>query len=77
MKTFYKQNSYLLTAIFFLNGCINAQQQNVNLPVQEKLYYRIQEGGQILVNIDRKTPLEILINKLDENWKLLETGKGY
>jgi hypothetical protein len=35
------------------------------------------EGGGIKMKIDSITPLNKLIEKLNENWSFLETGKGY
>lgn len=35
------------------------------------------EGGGIRMKIDSTTPLSKLIDKLNDNWHFLETGKGY
>ena len=40
-------------------------------------YYRAQEGGEVLVPIDKTTSLDDLIKRLGGKWELLETGKGY
>src|SRR5687768_14009231 len=35
------------------------------------------EGGSIRMKIDSITPLKDLISQLNQEWQLLETGKGY
>lgn len=35
------------------------------------------EGGRVKLKLDTLTPLPKLINKLNKNWKFIETGKAY
>lgn len=46
------------------------------LPVNSE-NYKVYEGGISKAFIDNKTPLKNLIERLNSNWRLEETGKGY
>jgi len=76
MNIFDNQIFYFLTAILLLNSCTSARQKPVSV-TSDTNYYRAQEGGEVLVHIDKTTSLDDLIKKLGEKWELLETGKGY
>jgi len=51
--------------------------QIIDIPSNGQQNYRAVEGGSEKVGIDTKTPLPILIKKLEKPWRLDETGKMY
>ena len=76
MNIFYNQIFYFLTAILLLNSCTSTQQKSISV-TSDTNYYRAQEGGEVLVHIDKTTSLDNLIKRLGGKWELLQTGKGY
>jgi hypothetical protein len=73
----FSMKSTLFIFFLLLGGNALAQQWHTDVPPTGKVNYLPVEGGSIKIKIDSVTPLNKLIDKLNDSWELIETGKAY
>lgn len=71
-------NKYrLLLFLLLITTSLIAQQEYVDTPPTGKQNYLPYEGGSVLIVVDSTVSLDTLIRRLNTDWQLGFTGKGY